>query len=196
MAAPPTSPSSKPLSPCTCPSPTPAGTLVVRHAHGSLARADDFRPIEDHVAKGLSNELASSSGDSSSGDSLPFFNVQLGTGGVVEAIGWPGNWKAGFTSAADGKTATLTADMQRTHLVLHPGEEIRTPRIVLMPWNGSETTVTETGTNWQDAQNTWRRLLLAHYSPRQNGKSMPGPMSCSCGLPRVARMISAGTTTG
>lgn len=57
--------------------------------------------------------------------------------------------------------------MKQTHLLLHPGEEIRTPRIVLMRWSGG---------NWQDAQNTWRRLLFAHYTPQDNGKPLRGPI--------------------
>ncbi len=57
--------------------------------------------------------------------------------------------------------------MVQTHLRLHPGEEIRTPRIVLMSWTGGD---------WQEAQNPWRRLLFAHYSPQENGKAMRGPI--------------------
>ena len=65
------------------------------------------------------------------------------------------------------KRITLTSGMVQTHLRLHPGEEIRTPRIVLMSWTGGD---------WQEAQNPWRRLLFAHYSPQENGKAMRGPI--------------------
>ena len=141
---------------------------IVRHARGSLAKAQDFAPVDEPVGEGESRFIASASGDSSSGESLPFFNLQTGTRGLVEAIGWTGNWRAGFVSSEDGKTLTLTAGMKKTHLVLHPGEEIRTPRIVLMRWQGG---------NWQDAQNAWRRLLLAHYTPQEHGEAMRGPIS-------------------
>jgi len=86
---------------------------------------------------------------------------------VIGAIGWTGDWKADFTYAAGGEAIAITAGMKKTHLLLHPGEEIRTPRIVLMSWNSSE---------WMDAQNTWRRLLLAHYTPQENGNHKPGPI--------------------
>ena len=147
-----------------------AGTeddAIVRYARGSLARAGDFAPVEEPVSSGDTKVIASSSGDSSSGESLPFFNVQTGTRGYVEAIGWTGNWKAGFVSSEDGKTLTLTAGIKKTHLLLHAGEEIRTPRIVLMPWSGGD---------WQEAQNTWRRLLLAHYTPQDAAGPMKGPV--------------------
>jgi len=56
--------------------------------------------------------------------------------------------------------------MQRTHLVLHPGEEIRTPRILLLNWSGEDLDA---------AHNLWRRLLLDHYSPQEKGQPLVGP---------------------
>ena len=49
--------------------------------------------------------------------------------------------------------------MELTHLRLHPGESIRTPRILLLA-----------GPAPMDAHNQFRRLLLAHYLPRLDGK--------------------------
>jgi alpha-galactosidase len=90
---------------------------------------------------------------------------------VVGAIGWTGSWKADFAMDNGPKPSiSVSAGMKRTHLVLHPGEEIRTPRIVLMNWSGDD---------WQAAQNIWRRLLLAHYSPHDNGKPILGPVLTS-----------------
>ena len=45
--------------------------------------------------------------------------------------------------------------MQRSHLKLLPGESIRTPRILLMFWQGDRL----------ESQNLLRRFLLAHHSP-------------------------------
>jgi alpha-galactosidase len=45
-------------------------------------------------------------------------------------------------------------------LLLHPGEAIRSPRILLFPWSGER----------MDAHNQFRRLLLAHYLPRVDGQ--------------------------
>jgi alpha-galactosidase len=153
---------------------TPAShnRAILHHAKGSAAGADDFQPLEESIRPNHPALLASLLGDSSNTLTLPFFNLDTGTQGIIGAIGWTGNWKAGFDYAPDGKTITLTAGMQKTHLLLHPGEEIRTPRIVLMPWSFPPAS----GDTWQDAQNQWRRLLFAHYTPQQDGHPKPGPI--------------------
>jgi alpha-galactosidase len=143
------------------------GQCILRHARGSDAKAQDFEPMEERFGQNARAHLESPGGDPSSRNTLPFFNLQTGDHGLIGAIGWTGDWKADFAYAADGKALSMTAGMKKTHLLLHPGEEIRTPRIVLMDWHGG---------NWQDSQNTWRRLLLAHYSPQDNGKPMIGPI--------------------
>jgi alpha-galactosidase len=143
------------------------GAGVLRHARGSNAAASDFEPLEETFGPGGSAHLESLGGDSSNTNTLPFFNLQTGDHGLVGAIGWTGNWKADFQYAGDGKSIALKSGMLQTHLRLHPGEEIRTPRIVLMRWSGG---------NWQDAQNLWRRLLFAHYTPQDHGKPMRGPI--------------------
>ena len=147
--------------------PSSVGDCSLRHARGSNASATDFEPLEEHFGPGGSGHLESSGGDSSSGATLPFFNLRTGDHGLVGAIGWTGNWKVDFAYASDGKSIALKAGMKRTHLLLHPGEQIRTPRIVLMSW---------TGGGWQDAQNAWRRLLLAHYTPLDQGQPIHGPV--------------------
>jgi alpha-galactosidase len=143
------------------------GECIIRHARGSDASARDFEPMEERFGPSASDHLESPGGDPSSLNTLPFFNMQTGDHGLIGAIGWTGDWKANFAYASDAKTISMTAGMKRTHLVLHPGEEIRTPRIVLMGWSGG---------NWQDSQNTWRRFLLAHYTPHDNDKAMTGPI--------------------
>lgn len=155
--------------------PLAGADVLIRHAAGSLARADDFRPLEEHFGKGGSDHLESQNGDSSSGDSLPFFNLQFGNHGLIGAVGWTGNWKADFTATPDGQQLNLAAGMKRTHFVLHPGEDVRTPRIVLMSWQATQIATQPAGT-WQDAQNAWRRLLFTHYTPQVDGKAMRGPI--------------------
>jgi alpha-galactosidase len=159
-----------------------AGDCILRHAQGSEASARDFQPLEERFGPSDSDYLESRIGKSSSRYTLPFFNLQTGDHGLIGAVGWTGNWKADFFYAGDGKTISMKAGMKRTHLVLHPGEEIRTPRIVLMNWSGG---------NWEDSQNLWRHLLLAHYSPQDNGKAMVGPiMFGSWGSEDIDRKIA------
>jgi alpha-galactosidase len=147
--------------------PASPGDCFLHHARGSDDSAEDFTPMEERFGPDGDDHLESQWGRSSSGRTQPFFNLQNGDHGLIGAIGWTGNWKADFTFSKDGKTITMAGGMKETHLLLHPGEEIRTPRIVLMSW---------TGGNWQEAQNPWRRLLFAHYSPQEHGKPMRGPV--------------------
>ena len=88
---------------------------------------------------------------------MPFFNIDLDDHGVIGAIGWTGDWRAGFYRT--DTEVRMQAGMKRTHLKLLPGEEIRLPRILLLFWQGDVTY----------SQNLLRRLLLAHYSPTVNG---------------------------
>ena len=50
--------------------------------------------------------------------------------------------------------------MTKTHLRLHPGEEIRTPRILVLFWEGDRL----------DAYNQLRRHLVAHHLPKVDGR--------------------------
>ena len=143
------------------------GNFFIRHAKGSDAHAEDFTPMTEQLEPGDDQHYEPEWGRSSSGMTLPFFNLQTGDHGLVEAIGWSGNWKADFSYDKEASTISMTSGMKQTHLLLHPGEEIRTPRIVLMSWTGGD---------WQQAQNRWRRLLFAHYTPQDNGKPMRGPI--------------------
>lgn len=147
--------------------PVSNGGWLVRHAQGSDAKAEDFMPLEEHFGPNGTDHFQSQGGRSSSGPALPFFNLQTGDHGLIGAIGWTGNWKADFSYSRDTKTITMASGMLETHLLLHPGEEIRTPRIVLMSWTGGD---------WQESQNSWRRLLFAHYTPQENGTAMRGPV--------------------
>jgi alpha-galactosidase len=143
------------------------GDVTMHHAHGSKAEPVDFMPMTDVLGAGKSFEMQTTAGRSSQG-SMPFFNAQFAGAGILGAIGWTGHWKASFSNDADGKSLRLVAGMTKTHLILHPGEEIRTPRIVLMNWKG---------TDWLVAQNEWRKFMLAHYTVQEKGQPLVGPIS-------------------
>ncbi len=146
---------------------SPASRLRLHHANGSLCQVDDFLPLLTGLVPGGRKELKPMGGRSSNGV-LPFMNVQRPGGGLVIAVGWSGQWSANFERSQDA--LHITAGMERTRLRLHPGEKIRTPRILLLPWQGFDM---ETG------QNLLRRLLLAHYLPRLDGQLvMPPAAQC------------------
>ncbi len=60
---------------------------------------------------------------------------------------------------------TLRSGQETTHFKLHPGESIRTPRLLLVEWHGPD---------WITGQNELRRVLIAHYLPRVKG-NIPFP---------------------
>jgi len=91
---------------------------------------------------------------------LPFFNLRTGEDGLILAVGWSGQWFAEF--AHDGQGATrVTAGMEHLNSCLRPGETIRSPRLLVLYWQGDPI----------HGHNVLRRFLLAHHSPR--GAEMP-----------------------
>ncbi len=112
--------------------------------------------------------LAPEGGRSSNG-AFPFFNVQYGNEGMITAIGWSGEWRASLERSEAGP-ATLRAGMENVSLKLRPGEKIRTPRILVMPWKGGLLA----------AHNRFRRLMLFEYAPRRNERPPQLPIALQC----------------
>lgn len=142
-----------------------AAEFVLHHATGSICSGRDFEPLLRKLEAKASVTLAPEGGRSSSG-TLPFFNLEVTGGGVIGAIGWSGQWSATF-ARDEGTSLDVRAGMERTHLVLHPGEHIRTPRILLVFWRGE----------YLAAQNMFRQFVLRHASPRPGGKLIRTPIS-------------------
>ena len=143
-----------------------AGPPVLHWAKGAVASFDDFAPQETVLKPGARLRLQPGGGRSSS-QVLPFFNVVGAHGGVVAAVGWSGEWAAEFAGDPRGQVS-LKAGLARTHLVLHPGESIRTPRMLLLFYEGDR---------WR-GQNLLRQFLLAHHRPRRAGQPLVAPITC------------------
>ena len=146
---------------------SPTKNALLHYALGSHNQSDDFAPRKQPVTDSI--HLAPLDGRSSDGI-LPFFNLgNLRDGGVMLGVGWTGQWAAAF----EKKNATqvrIKAGMERTHLRLHPGEEIRTPAILLLFYSGED---------YLHGQNQLRRLLLKHYTPTNDGKPVQYPIAAS-----------------
>ncbi len=136
---------------------------VLHYANGALCCLDDFAPKEQPLGPGAALRLQPGGGRSSS-EVLPFFNLDYGDRGMVLGIGWTGEWA--LETRAEGGAIQLRAGMAHTHLVLHPGEEIRTPRMLVLPWEGDRLR----------GNNLLRRFLLAHHRPRPGGKPLVLPV--------------------
>ncbi len=100
---------------------------------------------------------------------LPYFNVEFDGGGVIIAMGWPGQWTMDFERDLD-RGLRVRGGQDATHFVLRPGEEVRGPLIALLEYEGDRI----------DGQNIWRRWMLAHNVPRLDGRT-PSFIGGTCG---------------
>jgi alpha-galactosidase len=141
---------------------------IVYWANGAIPTIEGFAPRET-VLEGQDAKLeVTPGGGKSSSKVMPYFNLTRGDAGVIAAIGWTGEWAASFAGTEDG-SVTCRIGQARTHLRLHPGEEIRTPRVALVFYEGER---------W-DGQNVWRRFVLAHHRPTPGGqKNWIAPITC------------------
>jgi alpha-galactosidase len=140
----------------------PKGEPRLFYSKGTPVQIDDFALQERPLPAGETSELTSYG----SRLVLPFFNLDLGGRGVIGAIGWTACWKCTLERSKDGADVRLHAGMTRTHLRLHPGEEIRTPRILVLPWEGERL----------EAHNQLRRHLVAHHLPKVDGHTVEAPL--------------------
>jgi alpha-galactosidase len=139
-------------------------TPVLHSAKGALCCLDDFAPVTTPLVPGTKLHLQPGGGRSSS-EVLPFFNLDQGNQGLVLGIGWTGQW-AVTVRADDRGELTVQAGMAHTHLKLHPGEEIRTPRILVLCWEGER----------MRGNNLLRRFLLTHHRPQPHGRPLVLPV--------------------
>ena len=156
------------------------GEFTLHHFTGSPCTANDFQPFETVLNPGASKRITAAGGRPSNSD-LPYFNVGWPGEGVILAVGWPGQWAAQFTRDSPNGLR-IVAGQERTHFKLRPGEEVRTPLMVVQFWKG----------DWIRAQNVWRRWMLAHNLPRPGGRLPPVQMA-ACSSHQFGEMIHANT---
>ncbi len=144
--------------------PDSAASYRLHHFRGGLPDAEAYRPYTTELAPSSSTSLSGAEGRPSNKD-MPFFNVEYGNEGIVAAVAWPGQWMARL--ARNEKNGLgISAGQENTRFTLYPGEQVRTPGIVLLFWKGGD---------WIDAQNLWRRWMMAHGMPKPGGE-LPAPM--------------------
>ncbi|MEN6428274.1 MAG: alpha-galactosidase [Phycisphaerales bacterium] len=131
--------------------------FLLHHNVGSPANGNDYGPLETTLGPGVNKHLGGSGGRPTNTD-WSYFNLEWGGEGVIVAVGWPGQWAAEFVR--DGaKGLHLWAGQEQTRFRLLPGEEVRSPLIVVQFWKG----------RWVVAQNVWRRWMMAHSMPKPDG---------------------------
>jgi alpha-galactosidase len=147
--------------------------FVLHRALGEANSERSFAPVDEPLPPGdVRDRVYAPNGGRSSDGNMPYFNVDRQGGGMVLAIGWSGQWEAGFQSLADG-SLRVRAGQQLTHFTLHAGETVRSPRIVLAFWQGSDDL---------RGNNIFRQLVLKHYLPQKDGQPVFPPICASTGV--------------
>jgi alpha-galactosidase len=140
-----------------------SGEFVLHHANGTHCDIADFQPFDDVLAANAKLEIKSDPWPSTS--ALPFFNVECEGHGIIAGIGWTEGWSASFVR--DGKKSLcVRIGPSLGHFVLHPGEAVRSIRMLALFWQGDRF----------HGHNLWRQLLLKHYSPTPGGKLLVAPL--------------------
>ncbi len=134
---------------------------------GSHSEASDFQPLDQVIANDETTTLESIGGRSSDGV-MPYFNLAGEAGGIVVAIGWPGDWRATFRRSDSGGVR-ITAGLKHSAIVANNRAAWRLPSILLMSYQG----------NWLVGQNQFRRLMLQHFTPTNHAPMNLMPVAAS-----------------
>ena len=140
------------------------GDFVLHGNKGDWCVAQSYEPYELTLKPKSNTRFAPDGGRPTNGPKgWPYFNLQTPSGGMIFAIGWPGQWACSFARDKE-RGLRVIAGQEGTRLFLKPGEQIRTPLIAALFWEGTDTV---------RAQNLWRRWFMAHNIPRLNGQPPP-----------------------
>ncbi|MBI2842941.1 MAG: alpha-galactosidase [Armatimonadetes bacterium] len=140
---------------------SPNDEFLLHHNIGSPCTANDYQPLETILGSNATKRITAEGGRPTNSD-LSYFNLETSpSSGVIIVVGWPGQWAAQFTRDA-GSGLSVVVGQETTHFRLYPGEEVRTPLMVLQFWNG----------DWIRSQNIWRRWMIAHNVPRPGGQPL------------------------
>ncbi len=152
--------------------------FLLHHAAGSQANRSDYAPRETILAANQSQRLAGAGGRPTNVD-WSYFNLEWDAEGAIVAVGWPGQWAAELTRD-DGRRLRMRAGQELVRTRLLPGEEIRSPLIAILFWQGG----------YGRSQNLWRRWMMAHSMPKPGGK-LPPPQFVASSSRAYEEMIGA-----
>jgi len=142
---------------------------VLHRTNGAPSNPTDFEVSAVTVDEKQSWSMGGGGGRSSNKD-FPFFKLETAEGSVIVAVGWSGQWAA-HVECPDNRNLHVTAGQELTHFALRPGEKVRTPRMLVMHWDGD--------TLESNAQ--FRQLVYKHYCAKRGGKTpLPIPFINTC----------------
>ena len=138
---------------------TNGNAYQLHKTNGAPSNTTDFAYNQVAINSQHSEQMSGSGGRSSQKD-FPFFKVDTGLGPMIFAIGWSGQWAANLTCANDANLR-IKARLEKTHFLLHPGERVRMPRILMLHWEGE---------TWEsNAQ--FRQMITKYYAAKRSGKT-------------------------
>lgn len=135
-------------------------SYTVHGATGGRSLPDDMMPFSWQLTSAESRSRMQLGGvNPSSNGHLPFFNLETPENrGVLVGVGWSGNWLAQMK--VEDTELQVRTGLKESHFVLRPLEKVRTPRMLLLFWEGQRL----------HGHNMLRQLLHKHYVPRLRGK--------------------------
>ncbi|MBM3847021.1 MAG: alpha-galactosidase [Verrucomicrobia bacterium] len=156
------------------------GEFVLHTTIGDWSTAASFQPITQTLEPGQTKSFAPYGGRPNNA-AFPFYNLQQPGGGILLAVGWPGQWASSFTRDAD-RSLRIKAGQQELSASLQPGEEIRSPLIAMVFWRGNDLVA---------AQNLWRSWMVAHNLPRTGDRQLPPTQIVACSSHQYKEMTLA-----
>ena len=156
------------------------GEFVLHGTKGDWCTLESFQPFHQTLEPKASRRFAPFGGRPTNA-AFPYYNLQMPGGGVLLAIGWPGEWAGSFVRDSD-RGLHVTAGQELFHSFLKPGEEIRSPLIAMLFWKGADLVT---------AQNLWRRWMVAHNLPRTADGNLPPTQIVACSSHQFKEMTQA-----
>ncbi len=150
--------------------PLPGGSPFLLHwTNGAPANPTDYESSVLAVDEKTPRVLGGGGGRSSNKD-FPFVKVVSEAGQFIVAVGWSGQWQARLECPDRGRLH-LAAGMEKTRFLLHPGEKVRTPRMLVFHNQGDSL----------EANARFRELIYKHYAAKRGGKPvLPTLFSNTC----------------
>jgi len=137
--------------------------------NGAPSDPTDFQAQALPMQLGNGTIMGAGGGRSSNKD-FPFFKIEAAGVSYIIAVGWSGQWQSEVECEQDG-TLHVQAGLEKTHFLLHPGERVRMPRILVFRHEGE---------TWE-GNARFRQLIYKQYAAKRNHKPLlPTPYCNTC----------------